>query len=540
MPKCPTFAALAGFAALALAAPVHAQTRVQSQILSRSATTPTQSGDARSDSGVGLSADGRFALYRSLASDLDADTLDDNAASDVFLFDRVTGRNELISRRHTLPRRSASGDSFPVALSADGRSVLFRSTAPDVLPITDANGAGADLFLLDRQSGETRLVNRSALSGTSSANAGVVNQALLHPGGSLVAFISSATNLVSGVSFPLPRNQIYLYDVAADSMHMLTTRRSAPTIAADGANLFPHRFSADGQWLLFTADATDLVDGTTVPAGWINLFLFSRDGTTRLLVSRLAADANAGCAAHVRRADMDAAAQRVVFGSECSAHVAGVDSNGEEDIFSFQRSSGSISLLSHAHGVVGQAAAGRSEIPQLAQNGDVLFRSSAGDLLPAGIDTNGTSDVFARLAGGGLELISVAAASVQAGNGQSLVGLSNMSADGRFVAFSSRASDLDAAVSDDNAELDVFLRDRGSATTQLVSTRPGLPLRSGDGLSGLGAAMTPEGSVFIYGTFASTLDATVVDGNGAANPDAYVADFGAIFRDGFDDTPGTR
>lgn len=532
-----TFAAIA---LLALATQVHAQSRVQSQILSRSATAPAQTGDARSDSGVGVSADGRFALYRSLASDLDADTLDDNGASDVFLFDRVTGRNELISRRHTLPRRSASGDSFPVALSADGRRVLFRSTAPDVLPITDGNGAALDLFLLDRQSGETRLVNRSASSGTTSANDGVLPQAQLHSSGGFVAFVSGATNLVAGVSFPLPRNQIYLYDVAADSMHMLTTRRSAPTIAGNGANLFPHRFSADGQWLLFTADATDLVDGTSVPPGWINLFLFSRDGATRILVSRLAADANAGCAAHVRRADMDAAAQLIVFGSECSAHVAAVDVNGEEDIFSFQRSSGSLSLLSHAHGAVGQAAAGRSEIPRLAQNGDVIFQSSANDLLPAGIDANGTTDVYARLAGGGTELISVAAGSAQAGNGQSLIGLSNMSADGRFVAFSSRASDLDTAVVDDNAELDVFLRDRAAGSTQLVSTRPELPLRSGDGLSALGAAMTPEGSVFIYGTFASTLDATVMDGNGAANPDAYVADFGAIFRDGFDELPGAR
>ena len=96
MSKCIAVAAFAMFFFASAQADVP---RVATQLLSHHATA-AQTGNGQSDSGVGISADGRFLIFRSLATDLVAGIVDDNAASDVFLYDRRSGRNELISQRH--------------------------------------------------------------------------------------------------------------------------------------------------------------------------------------------------------------------------------------------------------------------------------------------------------------------------------------------------------------------------------------------------------------------------------------------------------
>src|SRR5205085_2815858 len=112
---------------------------------------------------------------------------------DVFLYDRRTDRNELISRRSDDAQRTASGASFPLGLSGDGRFVFFYSEAPDVVAMTDANGggfAGRDLFLRDRQTGTVRLLTRKGGAPTlTSSNASFVNATLMSRDGAFVAFM---------------------------------------------------------------------------------------------------------------------------------------------------------------------------------------------------------------------------------------------------------------------------------------------------------------------------------------------------------------
>src|SRR6266542_272356 len=45
----------------------------------------------------GISADGRFVVFSSTAKDLDHGQVDSNGASDIFLFDRLTGTQTLVS-----------------------------------------------------------------------------------------------------------------------------------------------------------------------------------------------------------------------------------------------------------------------------------------------------------------------------------------------------------------------------------------------------------------------------------------------------------
>jgi Tol biopolymer transport system component len=119
----------------------------------------------------------------------------------------------------------------------------------------------------------------------------------------------------------------------------------------------------------------------------------------------------------------------------------------------------------------------------------VAFDSIATDLVEG--DTNGTTDVFVHdLVGGGTVRVSVDSSGGQ-GNGASR--WPSVSADGRFVAFGSYASNLVAG--DANGLPDVFVRDRdpdgngvfdeGNSLTLRVSVRP-------DGGDSDGASYTPS------------------------------------------------
>jgi len=110
-------------------------------------------------------------------------------------------------------------------------------------------------------------------------------------------------------------------------------------------------------------------------------------------------------------------------------------------------------------------ANGPSYSPVLSENGRwIAFSSDASNLVVG--DTNGQRDTFLRdVLAGTTERVSVSSGGAE-GNSWSNAGLS-LSADGRFVAFTSNASNLVAA--DTNGFTDVFVRDRLVGTTNRVS-----------------------------------------------------------------------
>jgi cysteine-rich repeat protein len=140
-----------------------------------------------------LSADGRFAAFTSDASTLVAS--DTNGATDVFVHDRSTGMTERVSVDGAgLQGNMASGFLDPPALSADGSRTAFMSAATNLVT-GDANNS-VDVFVHDRSTGETVLAN-VATDGTQ-ANAASVLWASLSADGRTVAFASLANNLVPG------------------------------------------------------------------------------------------------------------------------------------------------------------------------------------------------------------------------------------------------------------------------------------------------------------------------------------------------------
>src|SRR6202008_46948 len=137
------------------------------------------------------------------------------------------------------------------------------------------------------------------------------------------------------------------------------------------------------------------------------------------------------------------------------------DRNGVEDVFVRDRMLGTTERVSvDANGVQGN---GDSRAPSMSAGGRyVAFCGAASNLVPG--DVNSLWDAFVHdRQTGATELVNVATSGTYGDLGGDIAALS---ADGRYVAFTSGSSNLVAG--DVNGKWDVFLRDRQAGTTVLV------------------------------------------------------------------------
>jgi len=200
----------------------------------------------------------------------------------------------------------------------------------------------------------------------------------------------------------------------------------------------------------------------------------------------------------------------VVFDSDATNLVPG-DSNGQTDVFVRDRQTGATTRVSvNSAGREGNLA---SMKPAMSPDGRyVVFDSSAFNLVPG--DTNGLPDIFVHDRNTGVtERVSVDTEGNE-GNGVSRH-ISAISSDGRYVAFSSMASNL--VQGDTNYAADIFVHDRQTGVTVRVSV-------NGDGDQAAGWSEAPAISAdgrFV--AFTSTA-ANLVDGDTNGYADVFVRD----------------
>src|SRR5437870_3702403 len=201
--------------------------------------------------GSALSADGRFVAFDSAATDLVAG--DTNGVSDVFVHDRQTGTTERVSVASDGAQGNGSSGlvtfAFPPALSADGRFIAFVSFATNLVA-SDTNGA-TDVFVHDRQTGTTERV--SVASGGTESNAASLGPAL-SADGRFVAFHSAATNLVAGDTNGA--TDVFVHDRQTGTTERVSVASGGSQ--GDGFSAGPV-LSADGRLVAFHSTATNLV-----------------------------------------------------------------------------------------------------------------------------------------------------------------------------------------------------------------------------------------------------------------------------------------
>lgn len=211
--------------------------------------------------------------------------------------------------------------------------------------------------------------------------------------------------------------------------------------------------NGDGRFIAFTSRAP-LVPGDN--NGVSDVYLIDRIAGTVTWVSQGNGAADAAQPAVDARISRDG--EWVAF--DTPSALLPEDTNGISDVYLWARTSGELSLVTL--GLGGSPAGGASRASAVGAGGAVVFQSEASNLVSG--DTNGWADVFVRVGHGPVERISVGPTGAE-GDAASFDG--SISADGRYVAFGSRAANL--VPGDMNDAADVFVRDRSLGTTILAS-----------------------------------------------------------------------
>ena len=405
-------------------------------------------GDGQSHD-ASISPDGRYVAFKSVATNLVPG--DTNGVEDVFVHDRLAGTTERASVASD--GHQPDGPSSEPSLSADGRFVVFTSSADNLVP-DDHNNVG-DVFVHDRRTGITERLSVAPAGGDAD---GESFGASTSADGRFVAFTSIADSLVPGGT----NGAVHIF--VRDRLTRVTELISVGSdgIEGNGISVQPS-ISADGRLVVFMSFATNLVPGDT--NGSIDVFVHDRSARTTVRVSKTSDGQETAC---------PPGAGICTNGGACSseADCSGVcefqfciddptpSSCVTSDDCSVGRCEGSCSndltraCLSSPDCDFGHCmSAFCSAGPAISSDGHyVAFYGTATNLIPG--DTNGTTDVFVHdLVSGATERVSVASDGAQ-GNGHSVTGA--ISTGGVFVTLDGNSSNL--VPGDTNGFTDVFVR----------------------------------------------------------------------------------
>jgi Tol biopolymer transport system component len=330
------------------------------------------------DDGLSISADGRYVTFVSLADNLVPG--DTNQDWDVFVRDTRTNTTSRVSVSSTGEQGNVASGIFGASISADGRFVAFESVASNLVP-GDAIGT-ADIFVRDRWAGTTIRVS-VATDGTPGNN--ISTDPVISGNGRYVAFNSFSTNLV-------PNDTNGDYDVFLRDRFTNTTTRVNLSSTGEQANLRSLgglALSADGRYVAFVSDATNLVPGDT--NGVTDAFIRDRltGTTTRTSVSSAGAQADR---ATTFLQSITPDGRFVVFFTDATNLVPD-DTNDAWDIFRRDRWAGTTIRVSI--GPNGEQGNGPSAPATVSGDGSlVTFGTRATNLVPGISDTNNTWDII--------------------------------------------------------------------------------------------------------------------------------------------------
>jgi len=459
-----------------------------------------------------MSADGRYVGFVSEESGLvPGDTNDD---ADVFVRDLATGLITRVNISSTGAEASPSSMRslwLGPALSGDGRYVAFLSRAPNLVP-GDTNGK-VDVFVRDLVAHTTSRVNVTSDGGQSVSDDAFFSSLKglgLSADGRYLTFSSSAPDLVPGdTNGDDPEDSdVFVRDLVAG----VTTRVSVATDGSQGGlsvfGSYRPSISADGQLVAFVSGTAGLVPGDGPDA---DLFVHNRATGVTELVSTAAGGRLVATGISSARISADG---NVVAFSDDADNLLPDDTNRDPDAFAYDRRTGTIERINvSTDGRQPNRFAGSFSPAMSADGRYVAFSSEADNLVPG--DTNNRSDVFVRDRVLGTTLrASVASDGSEADDFGSNYTIGSVtpaiSADGRWVAFASRAADL--VPGDLNGAVDVFVHDRVAGGTELVSA-------SGGGGGAEAPAISADGRFVAFQTRDRLIPA---DGNGQI--DVYVRD----------------
>jgi Tol biopolymer transport system component len=261
-----------------------------------------------------ISADGRFLVFQSLASNLAG--ADSNGTWDIYIHDVLLGR----TNRVTLSPigLGTNGASIAPAISQDSRFVAFESAASNLIA-GDTNSL-SDIFIWQRSN---KLITRVSVDGGGNQANGASSNPAISGDGRYVAFESVATNLAAGDTNNAM--DIFLRDQTTGAIDIVS--RGAGGVLGNGPSSSPW-LDGPGTVLAFESAATNLV------ANDVNGFLdvFTRDlaaGTNILWSTDFSGNQGNGDS---RQPSVSDDGCRLAYASRASNLVPS-DLNGTQDAF---------------------------------------------------------------------------------------------------------------------------------------------------------------------------------------------------------------
>jgi Ca2+-binding RTX toxin-like protein len=394
-----------------------------------------------------ISGDGRFITFTSQSTTLDPTGGSNGDFSHVYLRDTLTGTTTLVTMGFDgTPAYTGGGYS---SVSNDGRFVCFVSYPGEF--VQGENAAGSEtIYVRDMASGTTISIPQVVPGGAT------LGDPHMSGDGRYVVYWQGG--------------DVYRYDLLTRQ----TENASLPItgVVANGGSYFGD-VSHDGRYVVFMSDATNLLDLDGNDDNGAN-DIFLRDMATGALARVSLTDADGQINGHSSDAAVSDNGRYVVFTSAASNLIAG-PSSGHDQIFIRDTVANTTKIVSAATGAI--QGDGDSSSADVSANGRYVVFTSESDDLVAG-DVNGLSDVFLRdMVTGSMVMLSKAA-SGGVSNGAS--NDAHISADGRYVTFTSAASNLTPG--DSNNTADIF-------RVSLFATNATDILIGGDGadsISGLG------------------------------------------------------
>jgi len=448
------------------------------------------SGSVTTGRSPGISDDGRMVVFESRATDLVALTDANGDLVDIFVRDMTDDQTELVSVRASGDASAAGGSADPV-ISGDGRWVAFVSGADDLVP--EDTSAAVNVFVRNLVHGETFLA--SIAHGGGAGGNGDSERPVISRDGSWVVFESDATNLV-GLSDANARTDLFAWNRGTGSIELVTVNAAGIASGSGYPGTFAPTLSDPYGHVVrvaFASTFTDLVSGDGNGAG--DVFVRTLPGGPTTSISGAANGEST-------YPFISANGSWIAFTSHAT-DLGPLDTNGTYDCY--LHDGAGVLLVSRNHAGVDSGNDRSACAAVNADRGFVIFESYASDL--SSMDTNMEQDVFIReIRVGETSLVSANAAGTDSANGYSFVrdDLPGVSANGRFVVFESFATDLEAVNGD--AAVDVYVRDHCLGTTTLMD--PNLSGTGSGNNESDHARISRDGRWVVFSSRATNLDGT--------------------------------
>lgn len=288
--------------------------------------------------------------------------------------------------------------------------------------------------------------------------------------GRYVAFRSDATNLVTGDTNGVP--DIFVFDRATNTTTRASVRGKNTQLGGvvgyeNISSGLPPCISADGNRVLFGSRAADAAPGDNNGTDY-DVFLRDRSTQTTSRVSRSGSGAGGNEVSGTQGFDLSADGRVAAFSSYAN-NLTADDANGTWDVFAVPAGGGAPTRVSR--GYTGTADSGGGIRPALSGDGRFVAFTSSYEILQGVVVA--APQIWVRdLTTGRAFLVSSTVDGTPA-NGYCGIPPEEgnrgcaLSADGRYVAFISEASNLVAG--DTNGLMDVFVKDRFTGAVSRVS-----------------------------------------------------------------------